>query len=131
MPYPEAPAVVDAMVSLLGRQRVVEGEETAGFSVDGLRPAAAVRPSTVEELASTLAEASRLGAAVIPWGAGTAMALGNLPHAYHLAVDTRSLDHIIEYEPADLTITVEAGLSMARLQQTLAEHGQAFPVDPA
>ncbi len=130
MPPPDPRAVVDAFVSVLGRERVLDGESTAPYAVDGLTPAAVVRPATAEELAAVLAEASRLEAVVIPWGGGTAMTLGNLPLAYDLAVEACSLDRVIEYEPADLTITVEAGITLAKLQEVLGQNRQFFPLDP-
>src|SRR3990170_1256374 len=130
MPQPDRHALTDTLVTLLGRERVLDGEATMPYAVDGMRPTAVARPSKVEEVAATLAEAFRLGAAVIPWGGGTAMTLGNLPRAYHLAVETCSLDRVVEYEPADLTITVEAGVTLDNLQSVLAEHGQSFPLDP-
>jgi glycolate oxidase FAD binding subunit len=38
---------------------------------------------------------------------------------------------VIEYEPADLTVTVEAGLRFSELQRLLAEQGQFLALDPA
>jgi glycolate oxidase FAD binding subunit len=37
---------------------------------------------------------------------------------------------VIEHAWADLTVTVEAGCSIAQLQRTLAKHGQRLAVDP-
>lgn len=44
-------------------------------------------------------------------------------------VDTRGLDRIVEYDPADLTITAEAGCAFEQLTRTLAVHGQWLPID--
>ena len=41
-------------------------------------------------------------------------------------VATRTFDRIIAYEPADLIVTVEAGVPAQRLQQALAAHGQTW-----
>jgi len=40
-------------------------------------------------------------------------------------------DEVVEYEPADLTITVGAGLSLERLDAVTREHGQWLPIDGA
>ncbi|PKN79314.1 MAG: FAD-binding oxidoreductase, partial [Chloroflexi bacterium HGW-Chloroflexi-9] len=40
------------------------------------------------------------------------------------------MHRVAEYVPDDLTVTVEAGLPLGQLQQTLGEHGQYLPVDP-
>jgi glycolate oxidase FAD binding subunit len=45
-------------------------------------------------------------------------------------VTTAALKRVIEYEPHDLTISVEAGLSWRELVRTAAAHGQMAPLDP-
>ena len=102
---------------------------TASLAVDGLAPGCAVEPPTVEELCAALRDANERGAAVIPWGAGRHMALGNAPARYDVALRTAKLDCVLEYEPADLTLGVEAGITMGRLQALLAERGQFLPID--
>ena len=101
----------------------------ASHAVDGLAPGCAVEPLTVEELCAALRDASERGAAVIPWGAGRHMSLGNVPTRYDVALRTTKLDRVIEYEPADMTVAVEAGITMGRLQSLLAERGQFLPID--
>jgi len=46
------------------------------------------------------------------------------------AVSTARLDRIRDHAVGDFTVTVEAGLSLAALQQSLAEADQWLPVDP-
>ena len=101
----------------------------ARYAVDGLRPAFVVAPSAPEDVATVLAIAQESGAAVVPFGAGTQMALGMPPERYDLALDLRRLDRVVEYEPADLTVTVEAGIRLDELQRRLGEHGQWLPLD--
>jgi glycolate oxidase FAD binding subunit len=102
---------------------------TALLTVDGLAPRSIAEPASLDELAAALREANERGHAVVPWGAGRHMSLGNIPARYDLALRMTKLDRVIEYEPADLTITVEAGLTMSQLQSVLAEHGQFLPID--
>ena len=52
------------------------------------------------------------------------------PRQYHTALSLRRLDKVLDYQPTDMTATVEAGLSLASLQQTLGEYGQWLPIDP-
>lgn len=93
-------------------------------------PAIAVRPRTAEEVARVLDAARAGGLAVVPIGAHTAMTLGRPLARYDVALDMFGLDRVIEYEPADLTVTVEAGMRLGALQARLREHGQYLPVDP-
>jgi len=47
-----------------------------------------------------------------------------------LILSTARLTKIIEHAWADLTVTVEAGCSIQKLQETLAQHGQRLALDP-
>jgi glycolate oxidase FAD binding subunit len=122
-------ALVDSLTSLLPAGRVLTGEQIDGYEVDGLRPSAVVLPESVDEVSAALATACRQRAAVVPWGGGTATALGNLPRAYDLALATRRLSDILEHEPADLTLTVQAGITMGTLASELKRQGQFLPLD--
>jgi glycolate oxidase FAD binding subunit len=98
--------------------------------VDGLVPRRVERPETAEGVAEAVRRAAEVGEAVIPWGAGTKQGLGNVPRAYDVALDLSALDQVLEYEPADLVVTVQAGIPLAKLQERLAEAGQFFALDP-
>ena len=89
-----------------------------------------VTPESPEALAETLAEAARQGQAVVPVGGGRAATMGTAPERRDLEVGTAGLDRVIEHSQADLTCTVEAGLTLERLQQQLAGAGQFLPLDP-
>ena len=113
----------------------LEAEQLAGghlddFIVDGVAPDMAVEPATAQQLKRCLAEASEANVTIVPFGGGTHIALGNIPERYDVALSLRRLHRIIEYEPADLTVTVEAGVRLVDLQSKLAEHGQFLPLDP-
>ena len=103
------------------RWRTGEGEE-------GL-PAAVLAPSTEEELARVLARASEEGWRVLPAGLGTWLEGGG-PSNVTLVLSTRRMQVIHEYEPADLTFTAGAGLSLAALRDITEPHGQWLPLDP-
>lgn len=115
-----------ALKSVLG-ERLAKGEEA--HRVDGLLPYFAASPSTVEEMADVLAAADEVQAAVIPLGGRQHIELGNVPLRYDIALSTTRLNRVIEYEPADLTITIEAGMAMGNLQALLGERGQFLPID--
>ncbi len=89
-----------------------------------------LEPATPQELAEALAEANRAGQSVIPRGGGTKSAWGNPASSTDVTLSTLPLDRIIEHAWADLTVTVEAGCTVARLQETLAQHGQRLAIDP-
>lgn len=59
------------------------------------------------------------------------MHVGNVPGRYDIALDLKRLNRVIEHEPADLTITCEAGMTVGALREHLAEVGQSVPLDPS
>ena len=71
-------------------------------TIDGVTVGQTVTPQSAEEIATILADASQLGQAVIPVGGGTSLALGNPPRGADLALSTRALSQVIDYEPPDL-----------------------------
>jgi glycolate oxidase FAD binding subunit len=93
-------------------------------------PARVVLPMSVDELARTLEDAHAAGEAVVPWGGGTRMHVGGRLRRYDVAIDLGRLDRVLEHEPGDLTVTVEAGVRVARLEAVLKPHGQRLPYDP-
>lgn len=89
-----------------------------------LPPAAyQVAPSTPELMAELMGAASDVGAVVVPWGGGVHQGLG-----YRVAPDviasTARLDRIISWEPEDLTVVVEAGVTVDALESHLAARHQ-------
>jgi glycolate oxidase FAD binding subunit len=100
------------------------------LEIDGVSPRSRVAPSTPEELAAALKSADREGDAVAAVGGGTQLDLGMPPSRLDLVVETGRLNHVVEYEPADLTVTVEAGMRFDELQRILGEQGQFLALDP-
>ena len=57
------------------------------------------------------------------------LGLGMPPRRYDIALDLTGMNRIVDYEPDDFTITVEAGMTLAELQRHLAVNGQFLPLD--
>jgi glycolate oxidase FAD binding subunit len=93
-------------------------------------PAVVVRPADVDALAAAVAASARAGAALVPLGRGAHRQLGHAPARYDVALSTARLDRVVEYAPADMTVTVESGLTVSALQAVLAGEGQWLPLDP-
>ncbi len=87
-------------------------------------------PRTVEELSEMLSFAMSENLTVIPAGAGTWLNMGNPPVRAHLIISTTHMNRVREYEPADLTATVEAGCPLYTFNQLATEHRQWIPLDP-
>jgi glycolate oxidase FAD binding subunit len=121
------------MIALSGA--VADWEELspddATYVVDGLHPRYVCSPASVEEMAAAVRAAHEAVAAVVPWGGGTRVSIGFPPRAADLVVRTERLSEIVEYEPADLTVTVQAGIRLGALQERLRAEGQMLALDPA
>jgi glycolate oxidase FAD binding subunit len=98
--------------------------------VDGLSPKRVERPATAEELAEALRTAADAGEAVVPVGGGRALGLGDVPERFDVALETRGLCRVLEQSQADLTVSVEAGITVEDLDRELAQVGQFLPIDP-
>ncbi len=96
---------------------------------DGRHAHAIDRPGSPEDLASTLAQRVAEGLAIYPRGGGTAMHVGGPPARPGVLVESNRMTRIIDYPAADMTISVEAGITMKALQATLAREGQFLPLD--
>jgi glycolate oxidase FAD binding subunit len=124
MPIPPELATACADVRLAGEADTIAG-----------RPARYVAaPASTEEASALLRAAAALGLTVVPRGAGRLQHWGNPPDSCDLIVDTRRLDRIVEHRPADLTVTVQAGVRWHDLEEALAPAQQTvalFPPRPA
>src|SRR5437588_1607703 len=115
-----------------GRRSIARrsGEERAlthALTIDGLSPGKVLQPGSVEELAQII---SAEKGSVLPLGARTQTDFGNPLRRADCAIDVSRLRRITEYNPADLTIHVEAGVTLGQLQQALLENNQFLPLDP-
>jgi glycolate oxidase FAD binding subunit len=101
----------------------------ASHMVDGRQPALVCAPETPDQVAAALRLCSEAGATVTPYGGGTAISIGNAARAVDVALDLNRLNRVVEHDHANLTATVEAGITLTRLQQCLAEQKQFVPFD--
>ncbi|MCH8087813.1 MAG: FAD-binding oxidoreductase [Chloroflexi bacterium] len=111
-------------------RKIAHARGLAAYAVDGQTPKAVVFPNTVEEVSHLLSAADGDGKAVVPWGGGTGMDLGNLAARVDLVIGTSRLNRVVEHEPADLTVIVEGGTTLGALQEELGRSGQFLPLDP-
>ena len=82
------------------------GLATGGPIGDGRSALADFRPDDVDPLRELVRDQVAQGLAIYPRGGGTAMDYGGIPGRPGVAVDTRSIDRLIDYPFADMTITV-------------------------
>jgi glycolate oxidase FAD binding subunit len=110
----------------------VTGELDAlrNYNVDGLIPRFVVTPTTIEQVAQTVALANQQGLSLLARGGGSRINVGGMPEQIDVLLETNRLTRVLEHEAPDLTCHVEAGLTLAALQARLAKHGQRLALDP-
>lgn len=105
-------------------------EDGATYAVHGQLPALVVTPGSVEELAQSMALCYEARMPVVPWGGGTRQLWGRpLSATPFVVIKTTRLNRPLTYEPDDLTISVEAGMTLGQLDRLLAANNQMLPLD--
>lgn len=90
-------------------------------------PPATVAPGTAEEVAAVLRAATAARATVLPVGAGTSVDW--LPGPADVRLRTTRLDRVLEHSAGDLVVQVEAGATLAAVQEAVAGAGQQLALD--
>ncbi|MGE3621955.1 MAG: FAD-binding oxidoreductase [Acidimicrobiia bacterium] len=123
------------VTSVLGPGHVVlDPDLLAGYATDWTRrwtgdPAAALRPSSPEELAEVVRAARRHRVALVPQGGNSGLAGGATPLRGEVVVDMRRFTRLDPVDELAGQVTVGAAITPARLDAHLAGSGLAFGVD--
>jgi len=96
---------------------------------DALPLTETAEPADQNAVESAIASAYEAGTPVYPVGGGTQLGRGARATEPGLGLALRKLNRVVDYPSRDLTITVEAGVTIADLEQILAGQGQRLPID--
>ena len=122
-------SIADGLREIVPQRTLPPGARYAEYAVDGLSPMAVVVPDDRQQVAEVMRWAAENGVTVFPRGGGTKLTLGNPPDSVGLVLDLSRLNRVIDYQPGDLTVTVEAGITLDALQQELAAARQFVPLE--
>jgi FAD/FMN-containing dehydrogenase len=94
---------------------------------------AVVRPRTADEVAAVVRACAAHATPIVPQGGNTGMCGGATPDASGSAVllSLVRLDRVRDVDAPNATVTVEAGVPLARVQEAAAAHGLLFPLSLA
>jgi glycolate oxidase FAD binding subunit len=121
--------LTEKLAGLLGSDALLSPHLLGEYTVDGLTPQAVVQPTSRDAIAEVLRWAAAEKLAVVPRGGGTQLLLGNLPDRVDLVMDLSQYNRLLDYQPADLTATVESGMNLETLQWELAQGGKLAPLE--
>jgi FAD/FMN-containing dehydrogenase len=97
------------------------------------RALAVVRPGSTAEVAAVVRACAEAGAAIVPQGGNTGLVVGSVPDdsGTQVVLSLTRLNAVRDIDPANLTMTVEAGCVLQTLQDTAEKAGFLFPLSLA
>jgi glycolate oxidase FAD binding subunit len=90
---------------------------------------AAVQPSTCEELCESLRSASASRRTIELFGGNSKHLMAGSVAPAQVRISTARMKSLLQYEPRDLTVSVESGMPFAELNATLARNRQMIPLE--
>lgn len=121
--------IFSRLSEIVGNSNVIaDPAQLAVHEIDGQRPSAVARPASSGEVAEVVKFAASEKLAIVPMGARTKLGIGMPPRQYDIALEVRRLDRVVAYDPGDLTLGVEPGMPLQRLEGVLAGHRQFLPL---
>lgn len=128
-------ALLDALTQLLGErfttsQAVREHHGRDESLYDPVPPDAVVFAHSQEEISAVLRLCSEHQVPVIPYGSGSSLEGHLLAVNGGISLDVSQMDQILAFQPEDMSITVQPGISRKALNEYLRASGLFFPIDP-
>lgn len=93
------------------------------------KPCAIVFPKSTEEVVALVKWARQNKIALVPSGGRTGLSGGAAALHGEVVVSFQKMNRILEFDPFDQTVTVEAGVVTETLQKYAEERGLYYPVD--
>jgi len=129
--------LIRALAGAVGPHHVLAGADlVAGFVADWTgrwvgHTKAVVRPATVEQVQAVVAICAAHAVPIVPQGGNTGLVGGSIPHRGEVVVSLRRLDRLGPVDVGAREVTVEAGVTIAALQDHARRAGLAYGVDLA
>jgi FAD/FMN-containing dehydrogenase len=134
-PRPAAmPLLLDEFARIVGEEHVLTGQDVStrfdGWPpVTPLQAACIVRPRTTEEVSALLAYCDSMGVAVVPQGGRTGLSGGARARTVDVALSLERMNSIQAVDRHNATMTTEAGVPLALVQQAADAEGLLYAVD--
>ena len=128
-------SLINDLISIVGADHVLEGEEAAPYLTDWRerytgRAQAVVRPANTQEIAEVVKLCARYEVPMVTQGGNTGLCGGATPSNKGDAVLilTTRLNHILNVDTVNDTITVQAGCILQQVQEAAAKQDRLFPL---
>lgn len=125
--------LLSTLAAIVGPANLLTGDDLAPYLGEerGLyrgSALAAIRPGTTGEVAACVRALAEAGVAIVPQGGNTGLCGGGVPANGAVVVSTERLTRVRAVDPANFTITVEAGCVLASVQDAADDAGCLFPL---
>ncbi len=128
-------ALLAALRERLGDAGVLTGHDTDGYCEDwrGLyqgRAMAVIRPADTEAVAAAVRLCVQHRIAIVPQGGNTSMVGGASPHedGSEIVLSVSRLNRVRHIDPVDMTLSIEAGVTLQAAQDAAREAGCLLPL---
>jgi FAD/FMN-containing dehydrogenase len=130
--------LVETLRQQLGAPHVLTTGDLSAWELDWRRrwhgrALAVVRPGTTAEVAAVVRACAAAGVSLVPQGGNTGLVGGGVPDASgtQILLSLQRLNRIRAVDPANLTLTAEAGCVLQAVQQAASTAGLLFPLSLA
>lgn len=129
-------ALIQALEQVVGQVGLIrDAERMQSYLTDWRnayhgQAALVVRPASTSEVAEVVRLCREAGVALVPQGGNTGLCGGSIPDASgtQVVISLTRMTAIRAIDPANETITVEAGVILQRVQEAAAKVGRLFPL---
>lgn len=127
---------VEFLKSIVGEENVLYGEEISeDYSHDELGgisnyPDVLVRVHATEEVSKIMKYAYENTIPVVARGSGTGLVGASVPLQGGIMIETTEMNHILELDEENLTLTLEPGVLLMEISKFVEEHDLFYPPDP-
>jgi glycolate oxidase len=126
---------IEELQNIFGQDKVLtEIEDMIAYSYDAshveIQPEAVVFATTTLQISRLMKFAYRENIPVTPRGQGSGLSGGSVPFKKGIVLVMDRMKRIIEFDPANRLITVEAGLTTADIDPIAAQANLFYPPDP-
>ena len=131
--------LLDILRRIVGPNHVLTGDGLNAWQQDRRqrcppgRALAVVRPANTAEVAAVVRACAATGTPIVPQGGNTGLSLGSTPDASggELVLSLTRMNTVRAMDPANLSMTLEAGCILQNAQQAAAQAGLLFPLSLA
>ena len=126
--------IVQRLIDIVGaKHAITNASEQESYLVEdrglyrGHTPVV-LRPGSVSEVAAILRLATETATPIVPQGGNTGLVGGQVPHSGEVLLSLNRLNRIRDVDATSNTITCEAGVILAKVQDAAADVDRLFPL---